>query len=56
MQKIVNYSGIRIFNNLPQSTRHLSSDVNFKQALKSFFFLVHFIPQKNIMNGTGGMI
>jgi hypothetical protein len=35
VQKGVNYSGIRIFNNLPQSIRDLSSDaINFKQALK----------------------
>jgi hypothetical protein len=45
VQKGVNYSGIRIFNNLPQSIRNLSSDVIiFKQVLKTFFFLVHFIP------------
>jgi hypothetical protein len=38
VQKGVNYSGIRIFNNLPQSIKDLSSDViNFRQAL--FFYL-----------------
>jgi hypothetical protein len=43
VQKGANYSGIRIFNNLPQSIRDLSSDViTFKQALKissSWFIL-----------------
>jgi hypothetical protein len=43
VQKGVNYSGIRIFNNLPQSIRNLSSDViNFKQALKEFLLLGSF--------------
>jgi N-acetylglucosamine kinase-like BadF-type ATPase len=42
VQKGVNYSGIRIFNNLPQSTKDLSSDVNFKQALKTFLLLGSF--------------
>jgi hypothetical protein len=37
------YSGIRIFNNLPQSIRDLSSDViNFKQAPKRFVLLGSF--------------
>jgi hypothetical protein len=41
VQKCVNYSGIRIFNNLPQSVRDLSSDViNFKQAPKQFLLLL----------------
>jgi hypothetical protein len=40
VQKYIYYSGIRIFNNLPQSIRGLSSDVtNFKQALKKFLLL-----------------
>jgi hypothetical protein len=40
VQKGVNYSAIRIFNNLSQSIRDLSSDViNFKQALKKFLLL-----------------
>jgi hypothetical protein len=43
VQKGVNYSGIRIFNNLPQSIRGLSSDgINFKQALKKFLLLGSF--------------
>jgi hypothetical protein len=43
VQKGVNYSGIRILNNLPQSIRDLSSDViNFKQALKNFLLLGSF--------------
>jgi hypothetical protein len=43
VQKGVNYSWIRIFNNLPQSIRDLSSDViNFKQALKKFLLLGSF--------------
>jgi hypothetical protein len=43
VQKGVNYSRIRIFNNLPQSIRDLSSDViNFKQALKEFLLLGSF--------------
>jgi hypothetical protein len=40
VQKGVYYSRNRIFNNLPQSIRDLSSDViNFKQALKRFLLL-----------------
>jgi hypothetical protein len=36
VQKGVSYSGIRIFNNLPQNIKNLSSDVNkFKYALKT---------------------
>jgi hypothetical protein len=43
VQKGVNYSGIRIYNNFPQSIRDLSSDViNFKQALKIFLLLGSF--------------
>jgi hypothetical protein len=43
VQKGVNYSGIRIFNNLPQNIRALSSDViNFKQALKKLLLLGSF--------------
>jgi N-acetylglucosamine kinase-like BadF-type ATPase len=43
VQKGVYYSGIRIFNNLPQSIRDLSSDViNFKQAQKKFLLLGSF--------------
>jgi hypothetical protein len=41
VQKDINYSGIRIFNNLPHSIGDLSSDViNFKQALKKFLLLL----------------
>jgi hypothetical protein len=37
VQKGVYYSGIRIFNNLPQDIKNLLNDVNkFKQALKKF--------------------
>jgi hypothetical protein len=43
VQKGVNYSGIRIFNNLPLNIRDLSSDViNFKQALEKFLLLGSF--------------
>jgi hypothetical protein len=43
VQKGVNYSGFRIFNNLPQSIKDLSSDViNFKQTLKKFLLLGSF--------------
>jgi hypothetical protein len=42
VQKGVNYSRIRISNNLPQSIRDLSRDVNFKQALKKFLLLGSF--------------
>jgi hypothetical protein len=43
VQKGVYYSRIRIFNNLPQSIRDLSSDViNFKQALRKFLLLGSF--------------
>jgi hypothetical protein len=36
-QKAVNYSGIKIFNNLPQNIKHLSQGTNkFKFALKKF--------------------
>jgi hypothetical protein len=43
VQKGIYYSGIRIFNNLPQSVRDMSSDViNFKQALKKFLLLGSF--------------
>jgi hypothetical protein len=46
VQEGVYYSGIRIFNNLPQSIRNLSSDViNFKQALKRFLLLGSFYSQ-----------
>jgi hypothetical protein len=42
VQKGVNYSGIRIFNNLPH-IRNWSSDViNFKQALGKFLLLGSF--------------
>jgi hypothetical protein len=53
MQKGVNYYRIRIFNNLQQRIRDLSSDViNFKQDLKKFFPLARFevftvVPMKN---------
>jgi hypothetical protein len=37
VQKGVYYSGIRIFNNLPQGIRNLLNDtIKFKQALKMF--------------------
>jgi hypothetical protein len=37
MQKGVYYSGIRIYNNLPQNIRNLQNDIiKFKQALKMF--------------------
>jgi hypothetical protein len=43
VQKGVYFSGIRAFNNLPQSIRDLSSDViNFKQALKKFLLFGSF--------------
>jgi hypothetical protein len=45
VQKVVYYSRIRIFNNLPQSIMNLLIDImKFKQALKGFFLLVHFFP------------
>jgi hypothetical protein len=43
-QKGVSYSGIRIFNNLPQNIQHLLSDVKkFKYALKYVFQCALFI-------------
>jgi hypothetical protein len=43
VRKGVYYSGIRIFSNLSQRIRDLSSDViNFKQALKKFLLLGSF--------------
>jgi hypothetical protein len=45
VQKGVSYSGIRIFNNLSQNIKNLSSDVNkFKYALKisSYWLLLFF--------------
>jgi hypothetical protein len=42
------YSGIRIFNNLPQSIRDLLTDViNFKQALRKFLLLGSFYSLMN---------
>jgi hypothetical protein len=43
VQKGANYSGVRLFKNLPQSIRNLSGVVtNFKQALKKFLLLGSF--------------
>jgi hypothetical protein len=43
VQKGVSYSGIRIFNNLSQNIKNLSSDVNkFKYALKKFLLMGSF--------------
>jgi hypothetical protein len=54
VQKGVNYSRIRIFNNLPQSIRDLSSDViNFKQALKKFLLLGPFYYEWNKRDDLG---
>jgi hypothetical protein len=43
VQKGLSYSGIRIFNNLPQNIKNLSSDVNkSKYALKKFLLMGSF--------------
>jgi hypothetical protein len=46
VEKGASYSGITIFNNLPQNIKHLSSD-----ALKSSFILARFTLGRNIWNG-----
>jgi hypothetical protein len=51
--KEVHYSGIKIFNYLPQSIEHIFWNVKkFKLALKSLFYWVHFIQLINILTGT----
>jgi hypothetical protein len=43
VQKGVSYSGIRLFNNLPQDIENLLNDVNkFKHALKTFLLVGSF--------------
>ena len=51
--KGVYYSGIKIFNHLPQHIKQLSCNIKkFKSALKRFLYWVHFTLSRNIMTGT----
>jgi hypothetical protein len=57
VQKGVFYSGIMIFNDLPQNVKNLSNYANkFKYTLISFFILAHFILWGNILTGEQGKI
>jgi hypothetical protein len=52
VQKGVYYSGITIFNNLPQNFKNMTNDVNkLKHALKSFSILAPFTHCRSIQIG-----
>ena len=51
-QKAVNYSGIKIFNNLPLKIKQLSHNSSrFKSTLKKFLLAGFFTPVMNSLNG-----
>ena len=56
-QKGVYYSGIKVFNHLPQNFKKISWNVyKFKLTLRSLSWCVHFIHFRNIVNWLLGVI
>jgi hypothetical protein len=50
-QKGAYYSGIKLFNHLPQKIKSLSNEIKlFKPALKQFLTYTHFIQLRSILN------